>query len=142
MVLRVVIFILVMSLLACGAGYKEPHALYNAPFDPQQIDGVVEFIYEIADKWNLELEEKDRGQMKYLTQGQEAFRIYLVLEGDMVILIGNAGFGTTLSLMVMDYGHMPVEELDRLTNEIKSELERRFALEFCTKDPYTSLCID
>lgn len=143
MVLRTATLLLALNLLACdSSSYQEPYALYNAPFDPQveTIDEVVRFIYEVADKWNLETEQEDRGSAKFLTFGQDAFKVLLVLEGDKVISIGNLGFGTTLSLMVMDYGHLPVAELDRLTEEVKGGLEERFGLEFCTKDPYTSIC--
>ena len=80
--------------------------------------------------------------MKYITRGQEAFHIYLLLEGDTVISIGNVGAGTILSLMVMDYGHLSIAELDRLTSDVKRTLENRFSLEFCLIDPYTSECID
>ena len=142
--LRIVTVLLALSLLACdSSSYKEPYALYNAPFDPQveTIDEVVRFIYEIADKWNLETEQKDRGSAKFLTFGQDAFHIFLILDDDTTISIGNMGFGTALSLMVMDYGHMPIAELDRLTEEVKGGLEERFGLEFCAKDPYdSSIC--
>ncbi len=124
------------------SSYQEPHAHYNAPFDPQveTIDGVVRFIYDIADKWNLEPEQEDRGSAKFLSSGVDAFNIFLHIEGDVIILIGNIGSGTRLSLMVFDDGHLPVVELDRLTEEIKGGLEKRFGLEFCAQDPYTSLC--
>ena len=142
MISRIVTVLLALSLLACESSYTEPYALYRAPFDPQveTIDEAVRFIYEVADKWNLEAEQEDRGGAKFLTSGVDAFHIFLLLEGDVIIKIGNMAFGTTLSMMVMDYGHLPVVELDRLIDEFKGGLERRLALEFCSVDLYTSLC--
>ena len=142
MVSRILTLSLVLSLLACESSYTEPYALYRAPFDPQveTIDEVVRFIYEVADRWNLETEQEDRGSAKFLTSGQDAFYILLLIKDDGVISIGNMGFGAKLSLMVIDYEHLPIAELDRLTEEVKSGLEGRFGLEFCPVDPYTSLC--
>ena len=142
MVSRILALLLTLNLLACSSSYTEPYALYRAPFDPQveTIDEVVRFIYDIADKWNLETEQEDRGRAKYLTFGMDAFYILLLLEDDGIMSIGNMGFGTKLSIMVMDFGHLPVVELDRLTEEVKGGLERQFGLEFCPVDPYTSLC--
>ena len=135
---------LALSLIACdSSSYKEPYALYDAPFDPQveTIDEIVRFVYEVADKWNLETAQKSRGSAKFLSSGQHAFEIFLLLEGDVIILVGNAGPGIILSMMVIDYGHLPVADLERLTEELKGGLEARFGLEFCSKDPYdSSIC--
>ena len=143
MVLRTVTLLLALSLLACESSYKEPYALYDAPFDPQveTIDEIVRFVYEVADKWNLETEQDDRGGAKFLSKGQDAFYILLLIEDDGVISIGNMGPGIILSMMVVDYGHLPVADLERLTEELKGGLEARFGLEFCSKDPYdSSIC--
>ncbi|MYH68673.1 MAG: hypothetical protein F4147_00670 [Gammaproteobacteria bacterium] len=143
MVSRIATLVLALSLLGCESSYKEPYALYNAPFDPQveTINEVVRFIYEVADRWNLETEQEDRGGAKFLSKGQDAFYILLLIEDDGVISIGNMGPGIILSMMVVDYGHLPVVELDRLTGELKGGLEARFGLEFCSKDPHdSSIC--
>ena len=140
MISRIITVLLALSLLACESSYKEPYALFDAPFDPrvETIDEVVRFIYGIADEWNLDAAQDSRGGAKFLSSGQDAFHIDLLLEGDTVISIGNMGPGIILSMMVMDDGHLPVAELERLTGELKGGLEERFGLEFCSKDPYDS----
>ena len=140
-VLRVFTCLLALSLLACG-GYKEHYAAYEAPFDPQleKIDAVARFIHDIAGKWNLDAEESDREGMKFVTSGMDAFDLSLERKGDMVMLVGNAAIGTKLYLRLYDSRHMTTEEVNRLAEEIKDGLERRFGLAFCPIDLRMLLC--
>ena len=130
-----------MSLLACG-GYKKPYAVYEAPFEPQldKINEVALFIHDVAGQLNLDAKEGDREEMKFISSGMDAFQISLQVKGDMVISTGNSVIGTRLFLKLYDSRHMAADEVNRLADEIKSRLERRFSLEFCPIDLRTLLC--
>ena len=142
MALRVMTGLLVLSLLACNGGFKEHYAAYESPFDPQpdEIDAVALFIHDVAGKWELDAEESDREGMKFVTSGMDAFDISLERNGDMVMLTGNSAIGTKLYLRLYHSRHMATEEVNRLADEIKDGLERRFGLEFCPIDLRTLLC--
>ena len=140
--LRVITCFLVLSLLACGGGYKEHYAAYEAPFDPQleKINAVARFIHGIAGELGLDVKEREREEMKFITSGMDAFQISLRVKGDMVILVSNAAIGTKLYLRLYDSRHMAAEEVNRLADEIKDGLERRFGLAFCPIDLRMLLC--
>lgn len=141
-VLRVITCLLSLTLPACGGSYKEYYAAYEAPFDPQldKINAVELFIHDIAGEWGLDVKEREREEMKFITSGMDAFQISLRRNGDMVILVSNAAIGTKLYLRLYHSRHMASEEVNRLAEEIKDGLERGFGLAFCPIDLRTLLC--
>lgn len=127
--------IMLFCINACNGDYVVPTFLYKAPFDPLSVDKVEVFMRDISARWNLELFEKDREAMKIMTQGQEAFFIALYFEGDAILAIMNAGVGNVLTLSLQDHGNLPVEELERLANEVRSGLKTQLNINLVAADP-------
>lgn len=132
MILRfLTVTMMLLTLSSCGeAEYTPPYLHYRADFDTAKVDEAEMTIKEIAKKWNLRVYEKDRDQMKFLTQGKEAFFIALYRDEDPVLSLTNSGVGNVISVMAVDYGNMPVSDLERLTKEVIKVLEERLNIEF------------
>ena len=128
----------VLFLVSCEGESTRPTYHYRAPFDPSMVDGVEEFMKDVARRWELRLFEKSREGMKYLTLGQEAFFIALFLKSDpknnWILDISNAGAGTILSLALFEHEDMPLAELQRLDGEVRRGLKEKFGIELL---PYT-----
>ena len=120
---------------ACGEEHVEPAFFYKAQFDPSMVAEVESFVRDISVKWQLELFEKDREQMKFLTQYREAFFISLYFECDAILAIMNVGVGNVLTLSLHDYGNLPVEQLERLANEVRSGLRAQLNIDLVAAEP-------
>ena len=124
------VVILALILSSCGEVNRKIPLLYQANFDASKIEEVEGAMEIISKKWGLRLFQKDRERMKYLTQGKEAFFIALYFNGDAVLSLNNVGVGEVLSLMIVDYGIMPKNDLERLTNETLLILKTQLSIEF------------
>ena len=132
---------LLLGLFSCDISTYTPlYSAYHAEFEPALTDDVAALMHDIAGKWELRIFDEDRNQYRYLTKGVEAFEIFLSYEDGDILVIGNAGIGTVLTLHATDWGKMPLDALEALTAEVIDELERRFGLEFCVRNLETSLC--
>ncbi|MBA3582909.1 MAG: hypothetical protein H0W44_10735 [Gammaproteobacteria bacterium] len=87
-------------------------------------------IKEVAKKWDLRIYEKDREQMKFHTQGKEAFFIVLYFNKDPVLSLDNSGVGEVITLMAVDYGNMPIQDLKKLAYDVIDTFETRFDIKF------------
>ncbi|GBF30072.1 hypothetical protein MnTg04_00008 [bacterium MnTg04] len=92
-------------------------------------------MYDISEKWELRVFEKDREAMKFLTQGQEAFFIALYFEDDSILAIMNAGIGNILTLSLQTDDNFPVEELEKLANEVRGELKTHLNIDLVATEP-------
>ena len=143
---KVVFAILFVLMSSCdySGKYTEPYAIYRAnQFNTEDIPQIEEFIREIAKQWNFKIVEKGRNQMKTLTQGREAFHIFLLDKQNQkqwIIAIGNSGLGDILTWSIYDRGKIPIPDLQRLTLQVKETLEQHFDLKFCEVNLATSMC--
>ncbi len=133
-----------LIIASCDQSYTQPHLLYRAPFDPQHIEKMEALIHEIANEWGLRVYEKDREEMKFLTNGQEAFFIALYVEDDQadnfpVASVNNVGTGTVITLMITNRGEIELEELNRLAEEIVAKSRARYGIEFVLSLSTTTL---
>ena len=119
--------------VSCQGESTGPTYHYRAPFDPAMVDGVVEFMRGVAKRWEFRLFEKDRKGAKFISRGMEAFFILLFLkrdpDGKWILDISNVGVGTNLSLALYEHEDMPLSELQRLDNEVRTGLEQKFGVE-------------
>lgn len=60
----------------------------------------------------------DRSSDREQKEGQDAFFIALYLDEDPILVISNVGSDSTLTVDAMDYGNLPIEELERLVEEV------------------------
>jgi len=107
-----------------------PYSLYKAKFDVSKVDDVENTMVVIAKRWNLEPFQKDREQMKFLTQNKEAFFIAFYFDGDPVLVVTNVGVGEVLTLSATDYKKMPISDLKKLIVEVIDALKDQFNIEF------------
>ena len=124
MSIRIVCFFLFILNVSCQAAVNRPHATYQAELeDYAKIEQIETLIRAIAANRNLDVFEKDRDEMSYLTQGEPAFFIALYYMNEPVMTLTNVGIGNKLTLTTTDYGDMSLRELEKLTQQILSELE-------------------
>jgi hypothetical protein len=78
----------------------------------------------------LRIYKKDREGMKYLTEGRDAFFVFIYNGDNAIISDGNVGDGETISLSSVDYGEYPIEKLEKLMKEVISVLGNKLELKF------------
>jgi hypothetical protein len=127
-----------MALCACESESAPVYLLYRAPFDVSQVDEADGLIKALASEWELRVFENSRSEMRGITDGKPAFSVTLFFENDPVLFLSNAGVGEILSLFVMDFGEMPIEELQRLTAQVGRALEDRLSIDFKKSDESTA----
>ena len=99
------------------------------------INDVEVYIRAVGKKWDLEIFEKDRDQMKFITQNQEAFYIAFYYNDNAILHISNAGFGVGIVLSLFDDGEMPLSDLKKLDEEIRAGLNENFGVKLEARDP-------
>ena len=123
----------VLFVVSCDGELTKPTYQYRAPFNPAMVEDVEIFMRDVAKRWKLRLFEKDRKEMKVISLGKEAFLIALFLksdpEDDWILDISNAGAGTILTLGLYEHEDMPLSELQRLDNEVRTGLKEKFGIE-------------
>lgn len=124
----IVVFLLSFCLSACTM--VVPSWSYRAPFDPDKTEEVIDIMKDIAHEWNLQYKVDTGRDMQFLTDGTKAFHMFLYFEDYGIISIGNVGVGKILSLMVVDKGDMPIEDLNRLKEDIINTLNERADIKF------------
>ena len=129
------LILLSFFLAGCNAKGKEPTFFYRAAFDPLMINDVEVYIRAVGKKWDLEIFEKDRDQMKFITQNQEAFYIAFYYNDNAILHISNAGFGVGIVLSLFDDGEMPLSDLKKLDEEIRAGLKENFGVKLEARDP-------
>ena len=120
---RIFYFLIIIFVASCGDDVVWPHAQYEAQLgDYSKIDQVEDRMRDIAKRWKLEISEKDRGQMAFLTQGKPALFVALYFDGDPILSVTNAGVGSKLRIRATDFGEMPLSDLEKLTQDVLKEL--------------------
>lgn len=122
--------ILSLALGACTASNVAPYLVYTAQFNSRQIADAEDVMNIIGRKWKLKVFEKDKQTMRAISHGKDAF--FIALHNDpkkvrpVVVLTNNpTSEGDTLSLYVMDFGELPVSELEKLANDVIEKLGER-----------------
>ena len=108
---------------------------YKASFDPVMVDAVADVMEEISENRQFKLFEKDREQMKFLTEGKNAFFTAFYLKGEPILAITNVGVGEVLTLSLHDYGELPWMCWEGLAQEVRNTLKNRFNIELQVADP-------
>ena len=129
------ILLSIFCLSACGQDDVKPMYFYKASFDPVMVDAVADVMEEISENRQFKLFEKDREQMKFLTEGKNAFFTAFYLKGEPILAITNVGVGEVLTLSLHDYGELPLDVLEGLAQEVRNTLKNRFNIELQVADP-------
>ena len=123
MSIRLICVILLVLAASCEDRVIRPHAEYEAPLgDYSKIEQVETRLRSIARHWKLEVFEKDRDQMAFVTEGKPAFFVALYFDGDAILIVTNVGVGSKIILAATDHGEMPLGDLERLTQDVLKEL--------------------
>ena len=119
------------ALVACDEIQVRTIAVYEASFDPGLSGDVESFMISSADNWGLEVFRKDRSQMKTLTQGKEAFFVMLYAnDNEGILAISNVGAGEVIQLSLHDFGAIPLGDLKRLDEDVRTGLAEAFGIRF------------
>ena len=111
------------------------HLSFKAQVDEKiDIDEIEKVMRRIAETKQLELFEKDREGMAFLTQGNPALFVGLKFNDEVIVSVTNAGVGTILVVRATDLGDLPLPELERLTHDVISELGE-LGIEFHPTEP-------
>ena len=118
--------------------YKEPYALYQGGIHPAHLDDVERIVHEIAEEWGL----VQLKRLKYLSESAE-LKIHLCDEEAYhrpesficVATISNIGDSLFLSFHDREWRYLPIEDLDRLIEDVKGALESGLGMEFCREYP-------
>lgn len=131
----VFILLSVFCFNACGKDDVRPAFFYKASFDPVMVDAVAKAMEDISESHQFKLFEKDREQMKFLTDGENAFFTAFYLKGEPILAITNVGVGGVLTLSLHDYSDLSLDELEGLAQEVRDTLKNRFSIELQVADP-------
>ena len=142
MILRVCALMLFFTLSSCEAEHKPPYLLYTANFDVSTVNEAEAIVKKVAKKWDLRVYEKDREQMKFLTQGKDAFFIALYFNEDPIISIGNSGVGEILRVMAIDYGNVPVSDLEKITADFIKAFKDQLNIDRFKKSEESTALVD
>lgn len=116
--------LLVVFAASCGADAGKLYASYEAEFDDySKIDQVENRLRGVAKDWEMEILEKDRDQMAFVTQNSPAFFIAMYFEEDPILIVTNVGVGNRLVVSATDHGSMPIGSLEELFQSVLTELE-------------------
>lgn len=132
--MKYLLFVVMLLLASCGSKVSEPDLYYKAEFDIALVDEVSTYFKTLAGKRDFEVFEKDRREMKAITQGREAFYIsYYAGDKDVPVLwVTNAGAGTVIDLAFhANEGH-PLYEVEKLSGLVLKDLKRIFGIDMVT----------
>lgn len=127
--------VLLIGVSSCSSEYIEPRFFYRGDFSPSLVDGVENYMKKIAKQKGYRVFEKDRDQMRTLTQGQDAFFMSYYLEEKAILSIMNVGAGTVLTLSLNDYEIISIDELEQLATEVRDGLNKEFGIKLATANP-------
>ena len=91
---------------------------YQAKFNPELVNEVEKYLANYADSHGYDLFQKDRNQMKMVTQGVDALFIAYYKNDEIIVSITNAGIGDVLSLDTVSNSELSNNELSKLANDI------------------------
>jgi hypothetical protein len=125
MVFRFLFCLLVALTSSCGnTSEGRTYATYEAQLhDLVTVDQIEARMRNIAERWGLEVYEKDRNEMATLTQGKPAFYFELYLsERQPILWVTNAGAGEVIALVAISYDEDALADLDSLIMDVRQEL--------------------
>ena len=99
-----------------------PHVSYTTDFDPEKVSVVEHNVRVFAEQHGLTVQAKDAENMKRLSQGQPALFLQLSQSDKSLMYVSSVGVPTTLTVDVMDYGVLPVDQLEELAAALVSRL--------------------
>ena len=129
------ILLSIFCLSACAQDDVKPVYFYKASFDPVMVDAVAEVMKDISENRQFKLFEKDREEMKFLTEGKNSFFTAFYLKGKPILVLTNVGVGEVLTLSLHDNSKLPLDALEGLAQEVRNTLKNRFNIELQVADP-------
>jgi hypothetical protein len=91
-------------------------------------------VHEIGKKWSLDVLENDKETLKYVAKGKDVFFMVMESDNNPIIAITNHGVPEILTIHVTDYGEMPIEKLESLTNDILTTIEAELGITFVNQN--------
>ena len=128
--MKYLFFAVAILLASCSSEIHEPDFYYKAKFDVGLVDQVDTYFKELANTKSIEIFEKDRREMKAISQGKDAFYIsYYVSDKETPVLwVTNAGSGNVLDLGLLSNEGYPLSETEKLAALVVSDLKKMFGI--------------
>lgn len=128
--MKYLFFSVAILLASCSSELHEPDFYYKAEFDVGLVDQVDTYFKELANTKSIEVFEKDRREMKAISQGKDAFYIsYYVSDKETPVLwVTNAGSGNVLDLGLLSNEGYPLSETEKLAVLVVSDLKKKFGI--------------
>lgn len=126
------IFFALILAISCGnkSVYVKPDFLYKGKVNSSQVDSLHIFIKELAGIYNLDVFEKNREDMQFLTHGENAFYLSLYKNNHdaPVMWISNVGSGTVLTFGFSSNEYFSLEDVRSLFDKVKIHLENNMSI--------------
>lgn len=135
---KLALFLSMLFLFSCGgSSYEKPDFYFEGTFKPSLTDDLEAYMKELAGDRSFRIFEKDRGQMKELTQGEDAVYISLYKgAGDKPVLwVSNVGAGTVLTLGLLSNDSFSLADTKNLSDEILLYLKKEMGIQMSAVSP-------
>ncbi len=113
-------------LFSCGGStYQEPDYYFEGKFDPSLVSSLDMYMKRLAEDRNFRVFEKDRTQMKTLTQDKDALYIsfYKNNKDKPILWVSNVGTGTVLTLGLLSNESFSLQEVKALAEAVTKYLK-------------------
>lgn len=133
-----VLFLSMLFLVSCGgSSYEKPDFYFEGAFKPSLVDDLEAYVKELAGDKNFRVFEKDRDQMKVLTQGEDALYMSLYKgSGDKPVLwVSNVGTGMVLTLGLLSNDSFSLADTKKLSDEVILYLKKEMDVEMSAVSP-------
>lgn len=136
---KILLLITVFFVFSCdhGSSYEAPQFYFEGKFSPSLVDNLDSYLKNLSRERGFRVFEKDRREMKVLTQGQDAFYISLYKESSdkPVLWISNVGVGTVLSLGLFSRENFSPIESKKLADELVFYLKEEMNVQMLPVSP-------
>ena len=106
-----------------------PEREYRAPFEPEKIGCVESVVRSVSGASGFLVDERDREQMKFVTNGIEAFSMTVYSEkvalDDEILNITNGGIGKFLGMQVVANQHLGPAAVNEFVDAILEGIRDR-----------------
>lgn len=136
---KLVLCLSALFLFSCSgsSSYEKPDFYFEGAFKASLVDDLEAYVKELAGDKSFRVFEKDRDQMKVLTQGKDALYISLYKGvGDKPVLwISNVGTGTVLTLGLLSNDSFSLSDTKKLSDEVVLYLKKEMDVEMNAVSP-------
>lgn len=131
--------LLVLSACVEVESVVPPQIRMQTSFAPTKIDSLKKISEEFSSEYALEFEVAEGEILTKDLDGLTTVYITLLFKKDPVVVLTSAGDATSMMLIAVDFGVMPLDHLKEIVDVLKSRLESELDLNFEHRmEPWTT----